>query len=172
MLRVYVTNLRSYNEGELVGEWLEYPTTKEDIDATIERVAGGRGDEIFLTDWEGDFTEALGVGEYSNLYKLQEEVEKLEALGDGEIDKVIAYIEAYGLEELDDIIHKLDDMYIIYDINDAWDLGYYWIHEAGIYNLDNLGELGDYIDYERLGQDLLIADFDLLEGGGVLSVAW
>ena len=27
----YITNLGKYNEGELVGEWVKFPTTSEDL---------------------------------------------------------------------------------------------------------------------------------------------
>ncbi len=32
MLNVWVGNLGKYNEGELVGDWLELPKTKDEID--------------------------------------------------------------------------------------------------------------------------------------------
>ena len=33
MLNVWIGNLGKYNEGELVGEWLELPVSKKDLDA-------------------------------------------------------------------------------------------------------------------------------------------
>ncbi|MGX8950038.1 antirestriction protein ArdA, partial [Providencia stuartii] len=32
MISVFITNLGKYNEGELVGEWLELPATSKEIE--------------------------------------------------------------------------------------------------------------------------------------------
>ena len=32
----YITNLGKYNEGELVGEWVKFPTTSEDLQKVFE----------------------------------------------------------------------------------------------------------------------------------------
>ena len=34
---VYITNLEKYNEGFLVGEWVNFPTTKEHITDILKR---------------------------------------------------------------------------------------------------------------------------------------
>ena len=34
----YITNLGKYNEGELVGEWVKFPTTSEDLKKVFELV--------------------------------------------------------------------------------------------------------------------------------------
>ena len=41
----YITNLGKYNEGELVGEWVKFPTTSEDLKKVFERLGKYR---IFL----------------------------------------------------------------------------------------------------------------------------
>ena len=33
----YITNLGKYNEGELVGEWVKFPTTSEELQKEIGR---------------------------------------------------------------------------------------------------------------------------------------
>lgn len=42
MLRVFLTNLGKYNEGELVGEWLELPAAEEEVQAAFRRIGGRR----------------------------------------------------------------------------------------------------------------------------------
>lgn len=37
-LKVFLTNLGKYNEGELVGKWLELPATDEEIEEVKERI--------------------------------------------------------------------------------------------------------------------------------------
>ena len=55
----FVTNLGKYNEGELVGEWVKFPTTQEEMQKVLERIGIGSVDdfgqpyeEIFITDYE------------------------------------------------------------------------------------------------------------------------
>ena len=38
MLNIFITNLGKYNEGELVGEWVKLPATKEELETVYERI--------------------------------------------------------------------------------------------------------------------------------------
>lgn len=38
VLEAYVTNLGKYNEGSLVGEWLKFPTTPEEVQALLKNI--------------------------------------------------------------------------------------------------------------------------------------
>jgi len=73
LFEAYVTNLGKYNEGELVGEYLKFPTTPEEVQALLKRIGvdGVRYEEIFITDFDGN---VLGLydhlGEYENLDEL------------------------------------------------------------------------------------------------------
>ena len=75
LFEAYVTNLGKYNEGELVGEYLKFPTTPEEVQALLKRIGidGVRYEEIFITDFDGD---VLGLydhlGEYENIDELIE----------------------------------------------------------------------------------------------------
>ena len=35
---VFITNLGKYNEGNLVGEWVKFPTTEEELKKVFERI--------------------------------------------------------------------------------------------------------------------------------------
>lgn len=54
ILSAYVTNLGKYNEGELVGKWLDFPTTQTKINTVLKEIGidGTRYEEIFITDYE------------------------------------------------------------------------------------------------------------------------
>ena len=72
VIEAYVTNLGKYNEGELVGEWVKFPVSKEEMSAVLDRIGiGAEYEEIFITDYD---TSLYGVssqlGEYENLDKL------------------------------------------------------------------------------------------------------
>lgn len=55
MLKIYIANLGKYNEGELVGKWVELPC--EDLDEVlkeIEVVDGTAYEEYAIHDYESD----------------------------------------------------------------------------------------------------------------------
>lgn len=44
-MKIYLTNLGKYNEGELVGEWVELPAPQEELEKVFERNGGVNHDE-------------------------------------------------------------------------------------------------------------------------------
>ena len=38
MIRVFITNLGKYNEGMLIGEWVNFPASDEELEAVFERI--------------------------------------------------------------------------------------------------------------------------------------
>ena len=38
----FITNLGKYNEGELIGEWVKFPTTAEEIKAAMDSIGMAR----------------------------------------------------------------------------------------------------------------------------------
>ena len=54
----FITNLGKYNEGALVGEWVKFPTTAEELQKVFERIGIGSKDDFghpyeewFITDY-------------------------------------------------------------------------------------------------------------------------
>lgn len=162
----YITNLGKYNEGYLVGEWVKFPASQETLDAVMERIGIGSVDafgcpyeEFFITDYDiyvdGLDCTMLGYncGEYASLEKLNALAEAFE--NENDADKVSAVLEvesASNIDELLEVLERLDDYYFYPDINNEYDLGYYWVEESGCYPVSNMGILADYIDYEGFGR--------------------
>ena len=42
----FITNLGKYNEGELVGEWVKFPTTAEELKEVFKRIGIGQKDDF------------------------------------------------------------------------------------------------------------------------------
>ena len=90
-MKIYLTNLGKYNEGELVGEWVSLPVDEEELNAVFDRImichddkmyydeVGCPYEEYFITDYECDFCQ---IGEYEDLDSLNEMAEELESLDD------------------------------------------------------------------------------------------
>ena len=53
------------------------------------------------------------------------------------------------------------------DIHTDYDLGCYYVNETGIYDLDKMGTLANYIDYESFGRDIRFES-----NGGHTSNGW
>ena len=53
LFEAYITNLGKYNEGEVVGETLKFPTTTEEVQALLKRIGvdGVRYEEFFITSF-------------------------------------------------------------------------------------------------------------------------
>ena len=78
-IKVFVSNLSKYNNGELNGQWTTLPVDdvnkdildKIDLDGSSSK---GYRDEWFISDYEAPFK----IGEYADLYQLNELAEALE----------------------------------------------------------------------------------------------
>ena len=163
----FVTNLGKYNEGQLVGEWVKFPTTEEEMQKVFERIGIGSTDEFgqpyeewFITDYECPVHGVYDMlSEYESLDKLNYLASRIDEMDKWEQEKFVAIMES-GCDEVSDIddlinlTYNLDCYDFIPDIHDESDLGYYYVHDAGIYSEKELGPLANYIDYERFGRDI------------------
>lgn len=169
ILSAFVTNLGKYNEGELVGRWLDFPTTQKEINQTLQEIGidGVRYEEFFITDYESDIcglTDCLG--EYESLYALNFLAEKIQESA-CTMDELEALLD-FGVytSSVTDLVALLDNMdcFIIYsEVETDYDLGYYYAHELGMLEELKGSTLANYIDYESYGRDVR------LEEGGVYT---
>ena len=169
---VFITNLGKYNEGNLVGEWVKFSTTEEELKKVFERIGiesgapdeyGGHYEEWFITDYDcyvPGLIEAAQLGEYENLDELNYLASKLMELDDCELDRLEAAMEvADETGSVKDIINLIDnpEKYEVYaGIENDEDLGHYYIEELGAIHLTD--EVRDYFDYEAYGRDMAIND--------------
>lgn len=152
-IKIYLTNLGKYTEGELVGEWLELPATSEEIEACKERIGiNAQYEEYFITDFECDVN-GVTVGEYDNLEELNELAENL-----ADFDEYRAHVfgwcisNGYSMEEA---VNCSEDYTVYEDCTDMSDVAYQVAEELGY--LASIPEhLQYYFDYEKLGRDLEI----------------
>lgn len=88
----FITNLGKYNEGELVGEWVKFPTTAEELKEVFKRIGIGQKDDFgqpyeewFITDYDC-YVDGLysKLGEYENLDELNYLALKLDEMSESE----------------------------------------------------------------------------------------
>ena len=151
MINIFVTNLGKYNEGYLIGEWLELPCSVAEIESCYERIGiNEEYEEVFITDYECDI-DGITVDEYSNIEKLNELAEELARLDDYELEIISAMIsEGYSF---DDALENKDNCRVYYGCTDMTDVAEQYCDECGI--LDQLPDhLRCYFDFEAFGRDM------------------
>ena len=160
----FITNLGKYNEGELVGEWVKFPTTAEELKKVFDRIGIGQKDDFgqpyeewFITDYDC-YVGALydKLGEYENLDELNYLASKLEEMGQGEYAQFQAAMEvgdhSGSLQEIINLTDNLDCYDLYPSIQDYDDLGRYYIEELDAMQVPE--HLRNYIDYEAYGRDV------------------
>lgn len=170
-IKIALTNLGKYNEGELVYTWLELPATTDEIGEAFEEIGVAPNteyEEHFITDYEAPFE----IEEYANLAKLNEVAEVLEGLDipeaifDGSYDggDVINFamelcnenVVSNADELVQDIVHtdELDEMVAQQAKENGWQRVKYFL--AGIdYTRDEYYYINGYGNAENLTSDRL-----------------
>ena len=164
----FITNLGKYNEGELVGEWVKFPTTSEELQKVFERIGIGSKDDFgnpyeewFISDYDC-YVDGLyeKLGEYENLDELNYLASKLDELDDHDYNHFQAAMQISDYTgSIKDVINLIDnlDKYEIYPgVESNADLGHYYIEELGMMEVPDY--LADYIDYEAYGRDVAIKE--------------
>lgn len=177
MIDAWIGNLGKYNEGELVGKWVTFPTDSETIAKMFEEIEIGREyEEHFIGDYDLNNTPALydHLGEYESLEELNYLALTLDELDSDDLEKYDACIDS-GVVSIGSVANAINlaknmDCYVLYsDIDDKYDLGYYYVHEAGIYDIDSMGTLANYIDYEAFGRDIAYQQIGEFTSNGYLE---
>lgn len=159
-MRIFITNLGKYNEGELIWEWVELPVSEEELKEVLEKIGisdepdknGNYYEEYFITDYETDI-EGVEIKEYSNIDELNELAEEIENLGEEE-QKAVQAMLLNGCDFKEALENAENgDFTIYYDCNDMTDVAYQVVEEFEYLN-DIPENVAMYFDYEAFGRDL------------------
>jgi hypothetical protein len=155
-MEIYITDLSAYAT-HLIGEWISLPMNEDDLQAKIDEIltigAKACGDfkheEVFITDYECDFME---IGEYDNIFKLNEIAEQADGLNDHEL-KMIGFLIRNGLvKDFEEALDRYEDV-IIHENCSFQDIAYDFVNEC--YNLNDLPSIiSNNIDYESIGRQM------------------
>ena len=158
-MKIFVTNLGKYNEGEIIGEWLDLPASEEDIEECLARIGisdepdvnGQFYEEYFISDYDDVPSELAGeLGEYTPLDELNEIAEAIEGV-DEEVINTLIY---FGVPVSD--FWKAKDEVIVYpDCRDMTDVAEVYVDNSGLLN-DIPENIARYFDYKAYGRDLKI----------------
>ena len=164
----FITNLGKYNEGELVGEWVKFPTTAEEMKKVFDRTGIGQQDDFgqsyeewFITDYDC-YVDGLydKLGEYESLDELNYLASKLDEMSQSEYEQFQAAMEigdhSGSVQEIINLTENLDCYDVYPDIHDYDDLGRYYIDELDAMQVPEY--LRNYIDYEAYGRDVALEE--------------
>lgn len=172
-LLAFITNLGKYNEGELVGEWVEFPTTKEKLKQVFDEIGisnkpdkyGRYYEEYFTTDYmiecDDKYTNIHNIservncdlGEYTPIEKLQVVGEMLNRINDVELVNALCSI----MDLADALLLDAENGAFIIPADSEADLGYYLVDEffGGVENMSR-EDIERYFDYDMYGRDARI----------------
>lgn len=168
--RIYIANLGKYNEGELVGDWINLPYSDEEREALFLRIKlahknkdgeycegytedGNIYEEWAIHDYESDIE--LNISEYADLEDLNDLVQRFEDLDDDELNCFKAFKEATGYD-IEQCLEKAEygSITLYSDCDSLSDLAEQFVAEGMFGDTEQIGNLANYIDYEALGRDL------------------
>lgn len=186
-MKVWIGNLGKYNEGYLVGNWLELPKSEKEINDFLRNVVGLQltqtevdkalatdgvcYEEWFIADYdEVQFTTAE-LGEYTNL----ESLNLLAAYEDkcNDFDAVNAYCDVHNISDIQEICNVVEQQdklavftyHFTSHLNDNELKAHAYIDEMGV-GFANFSDedLARFIDYAVLGRSYDI-DYEAYEDG-------
>lgn len=181
----WIGNLGAYAGGDLEGEWVDFPASREALESTLDRI--GREEQIAF---DYDIPEKYGflhdiVNEYSRPDELNLLGAMLEGLSGPELEAVEAYAGSRGSMELPEFMnviaqadaiayspYQFEGMEHMPDISAEEAYGRMAV-ENGMPDLKSmLGNyhLEDYLDYEAIGRDANMNGYVHLGENGYVSL--
>lgn len=155
MLKGFITNLGKYNEGILIGEWVEFPLYEDELTRVLKKIGINKNyEEYFFSDWDTDIPELHMATEFSDIEELNDFVERYEVLDSDQILAVEAYLEAIN-DNLGEALECAEarEYRICENCEDMTDVAYAIVEESGI--LFDVPEMvAKYFNYKQFGIDL------------------
>ena len=160
---IFITDLQAYNEGHLVGKWIQLPLSSFELSQALSEVltegesicGSGNHEELFITDYDAE----IAIGEHDDIHRLNELAEAMEAFDDDDILK-LKFLSHEGYNERKVIDNGMDSYDVdIYDyrdnksFTDTFELLAIDFVDEGLFG-EIPKTLEYYIDYEKIARDL------------------
>lgn len=143
MIRIALTDLGRYNNGELVFEWVDLPV--DDFEEVMEQL--GNPEEYFISDYECDIPHMV-IHEYENLDELNNLAIELECMSTYEKMILAAIMEADG-SPIDEALETLEaENYMFYATEDFEEFIDLFIEDGFFGEIPE--EMREFLDYEKL----------------------
>ena len=161
MSRIYLTDLQAYNEGFLIGKWIDLPCEnihdelKEILKEGENTCKSPNHEEYFISDFEAPFE----IHEYSSLDKINKLAEQFEDLDETELKK-FKFLEWQG-ETINQALEHVEDVELYENMNMA-EVAAHFIDEGMFGDIPD--NLTNYIDYDSIARDLSCDGYNEIDG--------
>lgn len=152
-IRVYISNLSAYVEGELIGKWVDLPIDEDELQKEINSILRNGDEEYAIHDYEAPFP----ISEHDNPFELNRQLDELDNFDiDIDDDELEALMEI--MNDLSEAVEALraEKVHFHHVEKDGW-IGWKDFAEYMVYECDYLDvpkHLLSYIDFEQVGIDL------------------
>ena len=184
IFRAYVTNLGLYNQGELKGEWVDFPiqNDSEKLNESVEKILARIGvdgkeyEEYFITDYDSGINGLTACfGEYENIFLLNLLAHKISNMDCSieQLESMLEFGESTGsVTELINLVCNTESFYFLPDVENDYDLGYEYAENSGLYTeiFERMGALRNYIDYESYGRDIRLTEGGIHTANGYITM--
>lgn len=146
MLKVAVTNLKKYNEGDLQFKWVDLP--QDDLQFVFNWL---NDDEYFISDYECELFNIF-INEEVSLTDLNDLAEQLDSLDDFDLTELQAILESEGsdiFEAMEVLENKNYSFYYGCDLEAVAEM---FVDEGFFGEIPRAIE--NYIDFEKIARDL------------------
>lgn len=158
-IKVFVSNLAKYNEGELNGQWTSLPVEDVNRDILDKLDLGGDSKQGYYHDWFiSDYEAPFAISEYDSLYRLNELAEALKDYDTIEdVYNALDDREATGCEE----VYDFDDDFFDTMFSSKQEVAravffgdiHNWLDPYIFLNGDGNCESMDEYDYQKMLED-------------------
>lgn len=171
-MRVYITDLEAYNNGHLVGKWIQLPMDSDLLSESIEDILndGRRAcnhshhhEEYFITDFECEY---MDIEEYSPINKYNDIAKDMQDIDEDGVKAIQIMMKNGVVNHIYEAIENLDNIHCTGE-RMMEDVAITFIEETGA--LKNMpANLQYYFDYESFGRDMEINGSFFEDDKGVL----
>ena len=144
-IRIFITNIAKYNEGYLVGKWVDLPLSEDELWAEVREVLGS-DEEHFITDSEAPFK----IHEYDSITDLNALAAELQGMDEDDIIKAVFLVNEHGYA-FKDAICKVGDV-DYYPGMTLKDLAEEFVNEGLFGEIPE--KIQGYLDYDAIARDL------------------
>lgn len=168
--RVYMACLGCYNEGRLKGAWMNAKQLRKALDSN--NLLGGicvkpHHDEWAIHDYDGALNEiSQYLGEHPYIGELVEHMEHMEEDPHSYIPAYLLAKDYYESPDVDTVETIANEFFFIEDIAD-W--AYEFCLETGMFTEPDGWSPLNYVNWERVGNDMLMDYYHIKYGGQICA---
>uniref|UniRef100_N1ZWI3 Antirestriction protein ArdA n=1 Tax=Eubacterium plexicaudatum ASF492 TaxID=1235802 RepID=N1ZWI3_9FIRM len=164
IIKIYLSNLARYIEGQENGRWLQLPMDSEKLKSIYNDIVGKKQEHIIL-----DYDALFNISEYENIFTLNEMLESISECGlDNDMLTALFKVNPDRDEVLEAIENGTFDIINVDEVSSGWNVSLdreevfgMVLNEEGYNNLFSQSipeEMIDYMDFSQIYTCLSIND--------------